>query len=132
MIYNNLPGFNTESKLCINSVTELDINESNSFNFFANSYSSQVKQYEYAFSLTESKCFLSNSVTELMPCFGSVLKVYTILRATKCIYYSGHSHLDFLDLAKGLSSINIHSNINFHSFSFIYRIALIIAPVLKG
>jgi len=45
----------------------------NSINFLTNSYSSQVREYEYLFNLTESECFLSNSVTGLMPNFDSVL-----------------------------------------------------------
>ena len=71
--YSNSPEINTESKFSINLVTEFGINGSNSFIFFTNSYSSQIKHYEYIFNLVESECFLSKSVTELMSNFDSVL-----------------------------------------------------------
>ena len=62
-----------KSKFEISSVTEFGINESNSVVFFTNSNSSQVRQYEYAFNLTESECFSSNSITVLMPNFDLVI-----------------------------------------------------------
>ena len=42
-------------------------------NYFTNSYSYHVKKYENRFNLSESECFSSNSVTELMPNIDSVL-----------------------------------------------------------
>lgn len=66
------PELNTESKFSVNSVNEFGRNDSNSINFFKNSYSSQVRKYENLFILAKSECFSLNLVTELVLNFNAV------------------------------------------------------------